>query len=260
MAETRDWLFSNCTACPSIICCYTYNVNILGWDAYRIARRRHLPYRAFLGYVEQEEPDSTSFRLQVDGPPYMLTLLKRAAGARPEGWPCAWLLDLPGDVHRCGLYEERPLVCRIYPGALYEGVAQFRRETVCPWPVYDIGKIDLRRWKGALLDNRVEKDIYEAVLAIWNARVFAADDRPHSLDELFRFLLNVYHRTEAFRPTSPAQWRRVRSEWSRLLDVQGSPLLLAPNDPAEAALRDESHAALWRLAAGIRQTLRELAP
>jgi Fe-S-cluster containining protein len=256
MSELREWLFSNCSVCPTVVCCSVYNVNILGRDVYRIARRRALPAGAFVTYVEQAEPDATGFRLVSGGPVYMLSLTKREEGATPAGWPCAFLLDLPHGVHRCGLYEERPLVCRTYPAAMYQGVIQLRREVVCPVAVYDIGKVDLRHWRAPLLENRVERDIHEAFIAAWNRLVEAEPTKTFILDELLNYLMNFYSRTDELRPLDQGRWEQVRAAWVRLLELHQSPLQLAESVPPEATVPED--AALWTLAAGLRAALTEV--
>jgi len=254
-----EWTFSNCSACTGMGCCIEYNVTIIGRDAYIVSRGLHLPVHAFTYYFEQQEKSSTGFVLTPGGPTHDFAIAKRVEGTRDGHSPCAFLMDLPEGLFRCAIYELRPLVCRTYPGTQYRGVVQFRRAVKCPSTFYDISKVDLSRWQPLLAELRFEYDLYERLVALWNARVEAQPKGSESTIFAYHgFLINFYHRTEALRTTARAEWLRACKSWGDLVDRGGNPLQLTEDDrQGSTGAGDE---AFWRMARGFGRVFAQLRP
>lgn len=252
-----EWTFSNCSACSSMGCCIEYNVTIIGRDAYVIAGNCHLPVQAFTYYFEQHEPSSTGFKLAAGGPAHDFALAKRSEGTRDGHSPCAFLMDLPEGIMRCGLYELRPHVCRTYPGTRYRGVVQFRRVAKCPASFYDISKVNIGRWGPLLTELRFEYDLYERFVAAWNARVESRGAGTEcAVAEYYAQLIDFYHGTERLRPKAKPAWQRLCRVWSDLLDDGKSPLQLGEADRAAGMAAGED--GFWRFVRGVQAALGEI--
>lgn len=141
----------------------------------------------------QSDPARDGFRLDAGQGRFGLGLDKR--GRRMPTSPCIFLVSLGGGHDRCGVYADRPVVCRTYPTAMTAGLVGQREDVLCPpasWP-----EPTLRRpsWRVALQRQRMHFDLYYEVVARWNAWAATMPAR-QSLPFGFYldYLINVYER------------------------------------------------------------------
>ncbi|MBF6611847.1 MAG: YkgJ family cysteine cluster protein [Chloroflexi bacterium] len=180
-----------CATCG--ICCHSYVVPVTGYDVWLISTNQRLAPEDFLIAFPLPSPEVDGFKLESDKPTYGLALDK--AGPFRKDGPCVFLMRL-GDKHeRCGIYNDRPSVCRAYPMAMW-GATLFQREDVlCPdgsWPPEEPRR---PQWRDALQRFMMHHDIYCEVVARWNARFATLPDGARlTLRDYFTFLMNVYDR------------------------------------------------------------------
>jgi Fe-S-cluster containining protein len=178
-----------CADCGA--CCRSYVVPVYGYDVWLISRRERLSPQDFLIACAQSKPAGDGFRLDADGPAYGLALDKR--GRVHPKQPCIFLLRLADGSERCGIYAHRPVVCQAYPMALWSGVVFQRREALCPPDSWSLAEVVRPSWRSALQRVRMHFDVYQEVVACWNARVAAAPPaRRLAPARYYDFLLNVY--------------------------------------------------------------------
>src|SRR5215213_103805 len=120
---------SPCATC-TLGCCYRYDVNISGYDAWVIANGLQLPPGQFLSMVPEPSPTTRGVLLDRSGSTQQLVLAKRPT--TQEHQPCVFLIELPNGTGRCGIYALRPLVCRTYPAYVRNGIVGRRDDVLCP--------------------------------------------------------------------------------------------------------------------------------
>jgi Fe-S-cluster containining protein len=186
-----DQHYNPCGTCG--VCCRSYIVPVCGHDVWRISQSQRLAPEQFVVAVAQPEPRMDGFRLAADGPTHGLMLDKQ--GRLTVNQSCVFLVHLAGDHDRCGVYLDRPVVCRAYPMVLAPRGVTLREKALCPpnaWPESELGK---RSWRGAVRRVTMQFDLYAEVVARWNARVDAAPPEHHfTLGEFLSYLINVYER------------------------------------------------------------------
>jgi Fe-S-cluster containining protein len=171
-------------------------VQVCGYDVWRINRAQRLAPEEFVVAVVQPEVKSDGFRLAAGGPTHGLMLDKQ--GRLKVNQSCVFLVHLGGEDERCGIYPDRPVVCRAYPMVLAPRGVTLREKVLCPpnsWPETELSR---RPWRRAVRRVMFQFDLYAEVVAHWNARVDAAPpDRAFGLGEYYSFLINVYERVAA---------------------------------------------------------------
>jgi Fe-S-cluster containining protein len=169
---------------------------VCGHDVWRISRAQRLAPEQFVVAVAQPAPKSDGFRLTAEGPTHGLMLDKQ--GRLKVNQSCVFLVHLGGDDERCGIYADRPVVCRSYPMVLAPRGVMLREKALCPpnsWPESELSK---RPWRRAVRRATFQFDLYAEVVARWNARVeLAPPEYAFTLAEYFSFLINVYERVAA---------------------------------------------------------------
>lgn len=208
MSETSQ---NPCATCGA--CCRSYIVPVCGHDIWSICTRQRLNPEAFLVAWPQKDAGRDSFRLERDGQAYALALDKQ--GRFHLNQPCVFLMNLAGGNARCGVYADRPVVCKAYPMSMHRGGVVQREDSLCPadaWPPAVVGRPS---WRKALQRLHMQFDIYYEVIARWNARVAAASpDRHFMLFEFFNYLLNVYDRLIALEDEVGAEaLANVQDNW-----------------------------------------------
>ena len=216
-----------CATCGA--CCKSYIVPVVGYDVWQISVRERLSPEQFLVAVPQPEPGLDGVRLSQGGPVYGLALDKR--GAFESKRPCVFLVTMAGGHDRCGIYDHRPVVCQGYPMAIWSGVMFKRADTLCPPGSWAPDEALRPSWRRALQRFYMHMDIYQAVVARWNAHVDFREGARFPLPAYYSFLLNVYDRlaelTAAFG--EPAM-RGIEAAWPTVPRPDGN-------------LRDLAHAA-----------------
>ena len=205
---------------------------VCGYDVWLISTRQHLGPEQFLLAFPQQQPGLDGFRLSGDGPTFGLALDKQ--GPLRATQPCVFLMRLAGGHDRCGIYAERPVVCRSYPMSVWENAVVQRRDALCApgsWSEADVG---LPAWRDSLQLLRIHFDFYHEVVARWNARVAAeAPGAEFELPEYYSYLLNVYDRVaslenetstpERVREIIDGFYPRVATSESAAMNAAGSP-------------------------------------
>lgn len=183
-----------CATCGA--CCRSYIVPVCGYDVWLISTRQRLSPEEFLIAGPQDSPRPDGFRLDRGGPTYGLALDKRRPLRVTQ--PCVFLIQLGGGNDRCGIYDERPVVCRSYPMSMWKDVVSQREDALCPSGSWSEADVAVSSWRDALRELRVHFDIYYEVVARWNARMAAqAPTAQFELPEYLSYLLNIYDRLAA---------------------------------------------------------------
>jgi Fe-S-cluster containining protein len=213
-----------CATCGA--CCRSYVVPVCGYDVWRISQAQRLAPEQFVIAVAQPEPRTDGFRLEPAGPTYGLMLDKQ--GRLQANQSCVFLFHLAGGNDRCGIYPDRPVVCRSYPMVIAPRGVTFRDKPLCPpdsWPEAELRK---RSWRHAVLRVNMQFDLYADVVARWNARVdLAHAGSGFALAEYFSYLINVYERVAALDARNGEETlARVELSWGYVPDPSRSDLRL----------------------------------
>ena len=100
---------------------------------------------------------------------------------------CVFLMNLPGDVRRCGIYADRPTVCAVYPMALRYGSIELREDVRCTPSDWNMATLDYPHWREAFLGYAVERRLFGRVVEAWNRHAPFEDDGP-ARARCFRYL------------------------------------------------------------------------
>ena len=174
-----------CETCAAP-CCRKYTVTISGHDAYRLSAGLRVPMRAFAEMCWSRERDATHRILLEPGTDgerhwYRIALRQvpdiaessdapsRAASAS-SGWRCVFLVSLDG-LGRCGVYSQRPSVCRAYPTQLEDDLVQLRSTPYCPPGGWQLDAMDLPSFRAELVEKRRQHALYDGLVEAWNERV-----------------------------------------------------------------------------------------
>lgn len=180
----------SCLGCSGV-CCTVYEVPVVGYDVWRIVQGQRLAPVLFVQLTPEDLPTDTGFLLQVPGPTYRLSL--RHTPTRHKNQPCVFLMHLREGVYRCGIYDDRPLVCQTYPMRLNETTLFVRSDALCPpgsWANLERGQAP---WRERLLRRQAEWQRYGEVVQCWNMMV-SASSAPggFALDDYLAYLVNAY--------------------------------------------------------------------
>jgi Fe-S-cluster containining protein len=190
-------------------------VPVSGYDVWLIATRQRLSPEQFLVAHPQKEAAADGFILRADGPPLGLALDKQ--GRFQPTQPCVFLMQLGGGEYRCGIYHDRPLVCRTYPMAMWNGAISQRGDTLCP-PDSWVQDATLEAWHDDLQRLRMHWDLYAQVVDHWNDRVKAVGaEREFGITEYLGYVLSVYDRIAVLdQELGRRELTRVVAEWPNL--------------------------------------------
>jgi Fe-S-cluster containining protein len=206
-------------------------VPLSGYDIWLIARRQRLDPLSFVLALPRRENDPAGFRLDSSDSRLMLALDKR--GRLRASADCVFLVELAGGHRRCGIYHERPAVCRAYPMELIDERLQLRRDVLCPPAGWTAAQLADDHWRVALQRQRRHFDLYAEVVARWNAWLA---DAPAGLTlrlaDYLTYLMNCYDRLERLgADQSPAQRAAVEASWGRLpLTGPGGTVTIRPGE------------------------------
>jgi Fe-S-cluster containining protein len=161
-----------CARCTTARCCTVFDPELTGPDLVRIARGTGLePLRfAVLAPVRADLAGPDGLRLGSDATWEMR--LARTPDPRGEGGArrCVFLMHLGTGLNRCGIYAERPMVCRTYPTDLTRfGVMVGNPPDICPPGEWAQERVDLRPFAAIHRQAAAERSRWRAFLASWNA-------------------------------------------------------------------------------------------
>jgi Fe-S-cluster containining protein len=180
----------SCLGCTGY-CCTVYMVPVVGYDVWRIVHSQRLSPVLFVQCDPEDTPTDTGFLLQAPGPTYGLSL--RHTPLPHARRPCVFLVHLRDGVYRCGIYNDRPLVCQTYPMRIREGDVFVRSDALCPpgsWANLERGQAP---WRERLQRRQAEWQRYGEVVTCWNTMVRASDPQQgFELDAYLSFLVNAY--------------------------------------------------------------------
>lgn len=177
-----------CITCDA--CCRNYVVPVSGEDIWKLSTRQRLDPSQFVVVVPEKAPRPDAFRLAEGGPLHTLALDKKGPFSIKR--PCVFLIELPGSAARCGVYDDRPIVCSTYPMSMWSGVVALRRDVLCPPGGWPAGSALQPKWRTAMQRLVFQMDIYGEVVARWNARVAARPGVSFVLPEYLSYVINVY--------------------------------------------------------------------
>lgn len=109
-----DIALTPCGTCEKV-CCGRVPVTIP--DIARIWHRLRIPLADFLCISSNEDPKSAPYTFQVQGWPCSLVM----RGPEGDSTGCSFVMRI-GSRDRCGIYDFRPAVCRVFPFKRVEGV------------------------------------------------------------------------------------------------------------------------------------------
>ena len=190
-----DYLATQVNPCATCgACCSSYIVPVNGYDMWLLSTRQRISPEQYLVACPQEDPGFDGFRLDAERPPYGLALDKQ--GKFDPMQPCVFLMRL-GDGHtRCGIYGERPSVCRAYPMTVWNMEMSQMQTSLCPPGAWPPGEPRRPHWRMSLQRLYMHSDIYHEVVARWNGRLArllrSNPEARFGLPEYFSYVLNVY--------------------------------------------------------------------
>lgn len=203
-----------CATCGA--CCTSYVVPVNGYDVWLLSTRQRIPPEQFLVACPQEDPGFDGFRLAADRPAYGLALDKQ--GRFNPTQPCVFLMLLGQGHTRCGVYNERPSVCRAYPMSIWNNRMFRMPESLCPPGGWPEDEPERPSWRKVLQRLYRHMDVYNEVVARWNARVAAAlernPDASFTLHEYFSYLLNLYDRLDTLETQiGEEELKKIQAHW-----------------------------------------------
>jgi len=175
---------TGCITCRTARCCVVFDPELTGADLLRILS---------LGLRTEDVAELRPVRADLAGPDAIHLgdacawdlRLRRTSSPATSSDPtldprrCGFLVTL-GDGHaRCGIYAERPLVCRLFPSDLTRfGVMILTPENICPPDAFAPERTDLSTLHHLHLVARAERADFRFFLSGWNARATALVARP----------------------------------------------------------------------------------
>ena len=228
---------TSCLGCGDRGCCTSYMVPLNGRDVWRLSISQRMRPDEFVLAFAHPDAGSDGFILEAGGEDHTLILDKKGK-LRLKG-PCIFLMQLAGDILRCGVYANRPSACRAYPMIRWQDDAQQRTwvaprgDALCPPGSWQGSAADQRSWGASVQLVDMEYDVYASVVMRWNERV-GLSRRRFNIIEYYSYLLNAYERLNSLdEHLGETYMTRVRATWRT-----GDPLV---NDPRALAAREEEY-------------------
>ena len=181
-------------ACKQKTCCYAAVIPT-GEDVWRISRTLDTPPWTFLVYFQSPQPRRDAFVLDHSERTFRIALGKgpKKSPRSKKPAPCAFLLELRGGQHRCGLGDLRPNVCRSFPSELVEGVLCIRPDHGCTCREWSLADVDQGEELDTLEERQGDAETYCHVVANWNARVQATpEDTTFDFTDFCDYVLRAY--------------------------------------------------------------------
>lgn len=203
-----------CETCTGA-CCKVYFVNLNGHDVWSIASELRMTPQQFVIIAQETESSPIGFHLDAAKTTFAMVLDKRPG---PDGLQqCVFLMNLGGDIGRCGIYPHRPAACRVFPGELRRGAVSFREAVTCPKGSWNVAGIDLPVWREALLRSHMEWSIYASVVSCWNERASKTPaGETRTPQEYYDYLIGRYERLAALDRSLPgARLNEIVRSWGQ---------------------------------------------
>jgi len=164
-------------------CCRDLAVLPTPFDVQRITLhtgRNPLKFLEFLTPDEVEEVDEDDPTwLNVDGQQFIMALY------RDEEMGCSFL---DKDTRLCGIYEARPILCRLYPFKLEETASGryngFSLHTDVECPLHRDGQVAVAPLHDLYLEDCTHQEAYEALVKDFNGREYRGKE-PEDFVRLF---------------------------------------------------------------------------
>jgi Fe-S-cluster containining protein len=197
-------------------------VPIFGHDLFRLVTRRNLDPRRVVFFCEQETPDRVGFRLSADGPTYGLALTKKNRLEITE--PCTLLVEHEDGRSRCGVYEDRPITCEIYPMSHTLTGVSLAATALCPPDAWATDEPSKPHWMDGFRRLSRYRDTYAEVINRWNAWVDLNGDEPRPSEHFVAYVLQVYARIDRLDTQIGSEaLREIERAWATL--PAGSPVV-----------------------------------
>jgi Fe-S-cluster containining protein len=173
---------AGCATCEGK-CCRDYRVEVLVRDVRILAEGTALHPREFVWL--RDGGTKMGFHLQPGGNGMELHLRRH----EPIG-TCVFLMEMAPGVARCGVYANRPLVCRIFPATLEKGTVSVRTGAKCGPDAWNLATMDLCTYRRDLVVTKAAQAEHWQFMQAWNATI-DADSRTATVEELFDYVLNA---------------------------------------------------------------------
>ena len=221
MTESSPAICGTCAAC-----CRSYIVQVCGHDVWQLSRSLHLDPTQFVVPFPQNPPGLDGFVLHPTHPAFGLALDKQ--GILSPSSPCVFLMELPGNQFRCGVYKNRPVACKSYPMVLRDNVVLQHPNTLCPPSTWSEQDASRPAWYYALQHKRMHFDVYYEVVAQWNNVVLnTKGEFEYTFRQYFNYVMNVYDCLERLsNEFEEHRFAEMELNWGKnsgpLVNVEGS--------------------------------------
>jgi Fe-S-cluster containining protein len=152
-------------------CCYDIIVRVTPFDVWRLATVHRLRFDEIVEPWQEQKPSELGVRLDASANRYVTVLRRHPV----ETSACAFLVHLSDEVKRCGVYDDRPLVCAVYPFEVARGSIDLRADARCGPGDWNLATLDYRRRRDTFEYYAAELQAAAGVAAAWNARPVAAE-------------------------------------------------------------------------------------
>lgn len=210
-----------CDACAAP-CCRLYHVGVYASDVYRISRALALPM-SDIADLRLNDPRDENVILDgaaAEGERGHYGLGLRKVPDPDPKYPhrCLFLVTL-GARGRCGIYDVRPGVCRVYPTTSWSGIVGVDGGgRYCPPPGWQLRMVDQPLARSRWVEVRAHRALHVAIAGAWNNRLISQKERGSEAT----FIDFIERVLEA-----------IRGEWGSLDAVVG----MAAGDVARAVAR-----------------------
>jgi Fe-S-cluster containining protein len=154
-----------CSSCSGR-CCYDIIVPVTPFDAWRIARAQRLQFADFVEPCLTSRALNAGFRLDASDDRYAMILRRH----RLEAGACTFLAHVGPDVKRCGIYRDRPLVCRAYPFEIRGGSIDLLPGARCAPTDWNLATLDYAGRRAEFARYGAESEACRRIDAGWNVR------------------------------------------------------------------------------------------
>jgi Fe-S-cluster containining protein len=216
----------SCSRCDAY-CCSQNLINVCGYDIWKIATGLQVEPAAFIAFADIGGESPYNLRLSSSDKAYCAALYPKQG---PDGTPrCIFLMRLPNNQTRCGIYHLRPIACRAYPKALVGERVLIKPWALCQEQDSDATLHDGEYWREELSRHDMEFSIYAYIVARWNNEVVIgqAGDRKLEFRSFLSWLMSIYGRLEQARENIPEDnWPGIWKQWRRYTSNGINPLSL----------------------------------
>ncbi len=171
---------AGCATCGGR-CCREYRVEVMVRDVRILAAGTALHPSEFLWLRDSGGPNG--FQLQPAGHGMELHLRRH----EPTG-ACVFLMEMAAGVARCGVYADRPQVCRNFPATLERGVVGVRSSVKCGPDAWNLATMDLCTYRQDLVLAKAAWAEHWQLVQAWNGRI-NGESRTATEDELYDYVL-----------------------------------------------------------------------